>query len=95
MTSSSFHPTAEERVLNERDPELLTLCEKRKTKCRRHDSNDRERTLVQVNRASDYVWICRKRAPPQIFAEYDDGWSAGFAVFGKKRSAREGLLAKK
>src|SRR5437660_9580713 len=93
MPAPAIHPAAEKRILNERYPNLITLRKKGKAKCRRHDSNDRESTLVQIDGISDYVWIGSKRTAPQIFAENDHGWSAGFAVLRQETASRERLPA--
>ena len=93
MASSSLHPAAEKWVLHEWDPQLLTFREFGKAKRRRHDSNYCVGSLVQVNRASDDVWICSQQTPPQIFAQYDDRRRTGFAVVRKEHAPRKRLLA--
>src|SRR5206468_12728039 len=93
MSSSARHPAAEERVLDQGYPHLLTLGEKREAKRRRHDSDDRKRTLVQTDGASDDVGVCAKRTPPENLTEDDDGRRARVAVLGKKHTSRQRLRA--
>src|SRR5712692_5338563 len=95
MRSALRHEGAKERVLNERDPDFLLGVEKRSAKGGRYDSNDRERTFVQVNRSSGDLGICTEPAPPQIFAHESHGRRTLFAVLGEKDASCQGLNIKK
>ena len=87
MPSTPSHPASKERVLNERDPDILRTVDKRRAKSGGHDANDGEGTLVERNRASNDFWICSEGAAPQIFAHDDDRWRTLLAVLRKKNAA--------
>src|SRR5712672_401729 len=92
MSSPSLHPTAEQRILHQRNPQLLALCHLRKAKISPHDSHHRERALVQVDRTSDQVWICAKDLPPQAFADDCHRRRPPFPVLREKHSSGQRLL---
>ena len=54
-----------------------------------HDSDDGERTFVEVDGAADEMGIGAEAAAPEFFADDRDGRGAGPAVFGKEGAAHE------
>src|SRR5580704_8965725 len=95
MRSALRHQGAEERILNERDPDFLLGVEKRSAKGGGYDSNDGERTFVQVNRSSGHLRICTEPTSPQIFAHESHRRRTRFAVLGEKDASRQWLNIQK
>src|SRR5579885_1871225 len=95
MTRSQCPPrrgiTAEERILGERNPDLLAFGEERHAEIRGHDADDREGTLIEVDGSSDDAGIGAKALAPERLAEDDHGSGAFVAVLGKERAPGERL----
>ena len=95
MPSTPSHPATKERVLNERDPDILRIVYKRRAEGGRHDADDGEGTLVERNRGSKDLRVCSEGAAPQIFAEDDDRWRALLAIVRIKNAALKRLHIEK
>ena len=72
MAAAALGPAAEQRILRERDPQLLALRKRRKTEGRRHDADDGERTLIQGDRGADDPRIRAERARHSALAQDHD-----------------------
>ena len=73
-------------VEGERRPEL-SGGRGREFEVRRHDTNDRVRLCVELNRSADDAWFRAEDAPPEGVAQDDDPRRAEQPFFGKKRAA--------
>src|SRR5215469_5754102 len=88
------HPAGKERILDQRNPQQIRLIEKRTAKFDGHDTNHGERAHVEINRASDDVWIASELTAPHTLAKNDDRRSATLAIARKQDATEQGLSAK-
>ena len=59
-----------------------------------HDSDDGERTFVEIDGAADDIGIGAEAAAPEFFADDHDGRGAGLAVLGNECAAHERRVSK-
>ena len=83
------HPSSENRIVGSGDPDVLVADEDGRMKTGAHDSDDGERTFVEIDGAADEMGIGAEAAAPEFFADDRDGRGAGPAVFGSEGAAHE------
>src|SRR4029077_12279033 len=89
MSRAPRHPSSENRIVGGRNPDVLIADEYGRMKTGAHDSDDGERTFVEVDGAADEMGIGAEAAAPEVFTDDRDGRGAGPAVFGNKGAAHE------
>src|SRR6202021_949721 len=89
MARAPRHPASENRIVGSWNPDVLVADEDGRMKTAAHDSDDGERTFVEIDGAADEMRIGAEAATPEFFADDRDRRGAGPAVFGNEGAAHE------